>query len=233
MSAGPAVQYLGDLSWAAVGEQIPRKPPGDLYTITEPWNGRQDQLSQFLTNYPVGGSYLGGTIIDNTPRNHDPCEGMCAVDLVVAVGCDTKTVLSNPGLSLSKATLSVQNKAIANVVPLAAGGFAANINASITSIYYAPEMRYTYMATSQPTKVRFTKVGYGKPAIIAQTIVATDAANSGASISFTGGVAPAGLVSALTQSNIDKNVGFNCEQIAGTTYYRCTETWRTELAADS
>jgi hypothetical protein len=218
--------YVGNCEWEPSGEPERKTPPNELPTLTEPWMGRMDKVEAFRGIYAVRSAYLGGYIIDNTPKSNSPFQGMASVDLVVALPPDFSQFLSPGSTSIKTAQINVANIGVTGVIP-----GADHVDGSRSVSYFAPETTYLYFAPVLPTAPRFSGVVVPTvPRVLRSIITAT--ANS-VTKNFTGALAPSALVTALTMPPVDKLQSFSPDPIPGTPWYRVTETWARELQGDS
>lgn len=218
-----ALSYIGDCTWKPLGEPEPSDPPNELPTTREPWLGRMDQVAAFRAQYFVGRSYLGGFIIANSPQSHSP--GMLEIDLVIARPPNFQASLTATTRSIKTASKS----ATINNSSIIKGE--TEIKAVRSVSFYAPETRYTFFAADSPNGPRFTKsLGTRKPQILSAVITCNGA--SGKERTFAGANAPAALLSALSMPEVDTVVSDGGEPIAGTPWFRCTDTVTREFKGD-
>lgn len=226
----PDLIYVGNCGWEPSGNPEPSRPPLELPTIREPWIGRQDQTSAFLAAHPIGGSHLGGYIIENTPRDNTPFEGVASVDLIVALPPDflTAKVENSTSYKTATRTATVESSLI---IP-----GATSVDAERAITYAAPETTYTYFASSAPSGPRYTSVATSAEArVLSSRVTARGEIGDGQQIEkkFTGALAPAALVTALTMAPVDKGTSHQSAVIPGTPWYRCTDVVTRELEGDT
>jgi len=221
-----ALIYGGDSSWQPSGNPEPHDPPNELPTTREPWIGRQDLTAAFREDYPVGGEYLGGYILDNTPRDNTPFPGVATVDLIIARPPDFEAYLDFSSTSPKTATKTATGISASGIIT-----GETTVDGARTVSYLAPETTYTYFASTLPTAPRFSKVLVDtEPRILRSNMTASA---NGTTVPFTGLLAPAALVTALDMPAVEKLQSFNPEHIAGTPWYRVTEVWARELTGDT
>lgn len=216
--------YGGNCNWEPSGEPEPSTPPNELPTTREPWLGRSDQLSSFLSSKAVGSSYLGGYIIDNTPRDNTPFPGVASVDLIIALP---------PSFSDYTAVSSSSTKTASKSATVSAAGIIegeSEVAAERSATFTSPETRYTYFAATRPTANRFSSPLTSGDPVLKRSVIKASA--NGKEATFAGGTAPAALVSALAMPPVDVGNFPEAEPIAGTPWFRCTEVWTRELRGD-
>lgn len=226
--------YLGDSSWQPLGNPEPSEPPNELPTVRETWIGRSDLTDAFRAGKPIGSGYLGGTIIDNTPRSNQPSYGLDTVELIVARPPNFIVYLADTGLSLKTATKSA-NVTGTNIIPpslVPPGVTVPNpIPCTRTVSFYSPETRYRYFSSARPAAARFLGAGWGDVQIQSSRI--TVQLSSGP-LEFGGANAPAAIVSALHMPTIDMRTGGpEGTSIKGTSWFDVTEVWSRVLAGDT
>jgi len=222
----PSLTYVGDCSWAPSSEPEPSDPPNELPITREPWIGRQDLTAAFRLTKAIGSQYLGGYIIDNTPRDNTPFPGVATVELIIARPPNFSAYLAPCSTSLKTASL--------NVPAISASGIIdgeTSVDGSRFVSYQAADTTYTYFASGLPTAPRFTGVIVPTAPRILRSVITASA--GGTTVTFSGANAPAALVSALTMAEVDKLQSFSPEPIPGTPWYRVTEVWARELQGDS
>jgi len=221
----PDLTYGGDCSWQPSGNPEPHDPPNELPTTREPWIGRQDLTGAFRAEYHIGREYLGGYIIDNTPRDNTPFPGVATVDLVIARPPDFAAFTTANSVATKSGTKS------ANVVSSAIIDDATSVDATRTVSYEAPETTYSYFSATLPDAPRYSTVAIStEPRVRRSSITARG--NNGREKSWTGGLAPAPLVSALSMPAAAV-VSHTSEAIPGTPWYRCRDVVTQELTGDT
>ena len=218
--------YLGDCSWQPINDPQVSSLPNDLPILIEVWLGREDLAAAWQALHPIGQEYLGGYVIDNTPRPHSPAAMIC--ELKVALPPDFTKYLLDPSRALKTATKTAVVES-SDIIP---GGADSAVNAVRNVTFYAPEGRYQYFASAAPSGPRFSSAGgTAQPAIIRSVITATGQ-TSGTVVTFAGTNAPSALVSALTMNAQDYFVDLDANQIKGTPWYECRECWSRQQAGD-
>lgn len=219
-----ALTYVGNCEWEPSGNAEPKRPPNELPTLTEPWIGRSDKTDEFLAAHAIGSSYLGGYIIENTPKDNSPFQGVASVDLVIALEPDFNAYLAMPNTA---------TKTACKTAALTASGIIegeSELKAERNVSFYAPETRYTYFSSTKPDGPRFDAVlSVAEPRILRSAVKVS--ANQ-KEVTFGGGNAPAALVAALTMAPWDKCTDHSAEPIPGTPWYRCTDVVTRELQGD-
>lgn len=221
-----ALTYKGNCEWEPAGDREARTPPNDLPITQEPWMGRSDKTAAFLAQYAVGKQYLGGYIIENTPKSNYPFPGVDWVDLQIAMPPKFDVVLSHPGRSIKTAQKSatVQSSGVID------GESEVTCVKEIT--YYAPEIRYEYFASKRPAGARYTDAaGIGSPEII-RSVIRVTGKTTGKEITYTNSTAPAAVVTAMIMGETNLVSGHEARQIPGTPWYSCTDVVSREFAGD-
>lgn len=236
-----SLTYVGNCEWEPSGEPEPRNPPKGLPTTMEPWIGRSDKLAAFLVSKPVGASYLGGYIIDNTPRDRTPFDGAASVDLIVARPPSFSAYEAGGGLvrKTAQKSASITNATIwksiagrdATAEELALDGFAYTVDCEKVVTYDSPETTYRYFTSSRPSGPRFhTEIG-GNSVRIRRTRVTARTQFAQAQRIYTGGSAPGAIVTALSMAEVNI-VSMQCDEIVGTPWFQCVDTVTRELQGD-
>jgi len=234
----PDLIYGGDSSWQPSGNPEPHDPPNELPTTREPWIGRQDLTAAFRAEYHIGREYLGGYIIDNTPRDNTPFPGVASVDLIIARKPDFSAFLVSNSAATKTSSKSA-TVATSGVIPNA-----TSVDAVQTVSYRAPESTYRYFAEGIPGGARFNAMAIPSATrVIASRITARGITTSaglhdppvGTQLerTYTGAVAPAPLVSALAMPEVANVTSHTAEPISGTPWYRCSDTVTLELTGDT
>lgn len=224
-----ALTYIGNCDWQPAGEAELHAPPHEIPTLREPWLGRSDDLPTFLDEHAVGSEYLGGWIIDVTPRDNTPFFGVASADVVVALPPDATVYLSSDSEETKTAT-----KSAVVTTSLVIDG-ATEVTATRDVLYSSAKTTYSYFALSRPGSNRFSSVlTVRSPRIIRSVIRATakDGPLAGQERTWPFANAPAPLVSALSMSATNIGTRPEAEPIPGTPWFRCTETWTRELQGD-
>ena len=221
-----SLSYLADCDWAPSGHPEPSDPPNELPTTRETWIGRQDQTAAFRAEKAVGSEYLGGYILDNTPRDNTPFQGVATIELIIARPPDFEAYLSPSSTSLKTATLTAAAIAASGIIE-----GATEVDGSRTVSYLAPDTTYTYFASILPTEPRFSSVVVPTEPRVLHSVMTASA--NGTTKPFVGALAPAALVSALAMPAVEKLQSFSPEPIPGTPWYRVTEVWARELTGDT
>lgn len=220
-----SLSYLGNCAWAPSGHPEPSDPPNELPTTREPWIGRQDLLAAFRADYFIGREYLGGYIIDNTPRDNTPFQGVATVELIIARAPDFAAFTSANSVATKTATKS------ASIVSGAIIDGATSVDATRSVSYDAPETTFSYFSPTLPDAPRYSTVAIStEPRLRRSSITARG--NNGAQKTWTGALAPAPVVSALSMPAAAV-VSHTSEAIPGTPWYRCRDVVTQELTGDT
>jgi hypothetical protein len=215
--------YRGNCEWEPSSLPIPRDPPKELPTTTEPWMGRQDKLAAFLAAWPIGKPYLGGFIIDRDPRDNSPFPGAAEVTFTIARPPDFLAYSVANGRSIKTASIST-TVASSSIIP-----GETSVDAVREVGFYAPESRYSYFASTMPDGERYDSLAITAGIRIIRSVIRASA--GGKERVYGGSNAPAALVSALYMGPITR-VAHESSPIEGTPWYRCTDTVSLELEGD-
>jgi hypothetical protein len=216
------VTYRADTEWRCISIRR-RDASKELPERVETWIGRQDKLTDFLNDHPLGSTLSGGYIVARDTEDRVP-KG--AVELTIAYAPDFQANHAVVSRSIKTATKS------ANITSTSIIDGATTVAATREISFYAPETRYEYFNATAPAGPRYsTQTNNRQPTIIRSRITATG--DNGVTVVFAGN-APSALLSALAFTVGNVVVSDGGEPIKGTPgWHRCVDVVSLEFIGDT